>query len=184
VVEYPMTGAQIQALLDFSVSKSGTDFFSQVSGVRFNIVAGKAANIQILRDPDGSSADFVPLDPAATYRVATTDFLAKVAGGYKDLFAGLPSRDTGLEVREQFRAYVKANSPVTGQLDGRITLGAPAAQPTPQPTQAVPGQLPNTGLPAQLPNTSTPMSPVGWLLIIGGVIALLGLALRGRTASI
>lgn len=180
VLEYPMTGAQIQALLDFSVSKAGTDFFSQVSGVRFNIVAGKAANIQILRDP--ASPDFAPLDPAATYRVATTDFLSKVAGGYKDLFAGLAPRDTGLEVREQFRAYVKANSPVSGQLDGRITLGAPTVQPTPQPTQAVPGQLPNTGLPVQLPNTSAPRSPVIWLLAIGGMIGVVGLVLRERSS--
>jgi len=158
VLDYPMTGAQIQALLDFSVSKTGTDFFAQVSGVRFNIVAGKAANLHILRDPGG--ADFVPLDPAATYRVATTDFLSTVAGGYKDLFAGLAPRDTGLEVRERFRAYVKANSPVAGQLDGRITQGAPAVQPTPRPTlPAIPGQLPNTGLPAQLPNTGAPGSP-------------------------
>ena len=184
VLEYRMTGAQIQALLDFSVSKAGTDFFSQVSGVRFTIVAGKAANIHILRDPDSASADFVALDPAGTYRVATTDFLAKVAGGYKDLFAGLTPHDTGLEVREQFRAYVKANSPVTGQLDGRITLGAPASQPTPHPTQpAAPGQLPNTGQPAQLPNTSAPRSPVIWLLVIGAVIGVLGLGLRGRAST-
>jgi 5'-nucleotidase len=184
VVEYLMTGAQIQALLDFSVSKAGTDFFAQVSGVRFTIVAGKAANIHILRDPGSASAEFVPLDPAVTYRVATTDFLAKVAGGYKDLFAGLTPRDTGLEVREQFRAYIKANSPVAGQLDGRISRGAPAIQPTPPPTQpAAPGQLPNTGQPAQLPNTSAPRSPVIWLLVTGAVIGALGVGLRERAAS-
>ena len=66
ILEYPMTGAQIQALLDFSVSKSGTDFFSQVSGVRFNIVAGKATNIQILRDPSNAAAGFAPLDARFT----------------------------------------------------------------------------------------------------------------------
>jgi 5'-nucleotidase len=177
ILEYPMTGAQIQALLDFSVSKSGSDFFAQVSGVRFNIVAGKATNIQILRDPANAAAGFAPLDAAATYRVATTDFLANVAGGYKDLFAGLTPRDTGLEVREQFRGYVKANSPVTGQLDGRIVLGAPAVQPTPP---AAPGQLPNTGRPAQLPNTSTPSNVGWWLLLAGAMLATLGLALRRR----
>ena len=31
-------------------------------------------------------AAFQPLDPAATYRVAATDFQAKIAPGYSDLF--------------------------------------------------------------------------------------------------
>ncbi len=181
VLEYPMSGAQIQALLDFSVAKAGTDFFSQVSGVRFNIVEGKATNIQILRDPTSAAAGFAPLDPAAMYRVATTDFLSKVAGGYKDLFAGLTPRDTGLEVREQFRSYVKANSPVAGQLDGRIVLGPPAVQPTPQPSPPpAPGQLPDTGQPIQLPNTSAPSHPVLGLLLIGGLLGALGFTLRQR----
>ncbi|MBI3799553.1 MAG: bifunctional metallophosphatase/5'-nucleotidase, partial [Deltaproteobacteria bacterium] len=35
VLVYSMTGAQIENLLNYSVSRSGSDFFSQVSGVRF-----------------------------------------------------------------------------------------------------------------------------------------------------
>ncbi len=174
---YQLSGAQVQDILNFSVSKRSTDFFAQVSGVRFNIVDGKATNVQILRDA-ADPASFVPLDPAATYAVATTDFMAKVAGGYKDLFTG-EARDTGLEVREQFRQYIRANSPVSGQLDGRITLGAPTATPTPAPP---PSELPNTGIPASLPNTGAPAASWSLWAALGLLLSLLGLGLRRRMA--
>jgi len=34
---FQMSGAQIQKVPDFSVSRSGSDFFSQVAGVRFTM---------------------------------------------------------------------------------------------------------------------------------------------------
>ena len=120
ILVYSMTGAQIQSLLNYSVSRSGSDFFSQVSGVRFRIVENKATDIQVLKDPANSAAGYLPLDPTATYTVATTDFQGLVAGGYKELFAQATYRDTGLEVRDQVRSFFQARSPVTAQLDGRI----------------------------------------------------------------
>ncbi|MBI1878985.1 MAG: bifunctional metallophosphatase/5'-nucleotidase, partial [Chloroflexi bacterium] len=56
ILVFDMTGAQVQELLNYSVSRSGSDFFSQVSGVRFNIVDGQAANIQLLTDPTNPDA--------------------------------------------------------------------------------------------------------------------------------
>ena len=68
-----------------------------------------------------------PLDPAATYTVATTDFQGKFAGGYKDIFAKASFRDTGIaDIRDRLRADIKAHSPISAALDGRITSGAPA----------------------------------------------------------
>jgi 5'-nucleotidase len=115
-----MTGAQIQNLLDYSVSRRGSDFFSQVSGARFHIKANKATDIQILKDPTNPLAGDSLLDPAATYKVATTDFQGRVAGGYKEIFAPVAYHDTGLEVREQMRNFIQVHSPVSAQLDGRI----------------------------------------------------------------
>src|SRR5262249_12466362 len=85
ILTHQMTGAQLQQILDYSVSKKGTDNFSQVSGVRFTMQDGKAADVQVLADPAAQVADaasWKPLDPAATYLVATTDFQAKIAPGY------------------------------------------------------------------------------------------------------
>jgi len=124
ILVYAMTGTQMQNLLDYSVSRSGSDFFSQVSGVRFRIKGNKAVDMQILKDPANPATGYSPLDPLATYKVATTDFQGLVAGGYKEIFAQAMYRDTGLEVRDQVRRFIQVNSPVTARLDGRITVAA------------------------------------------------------------
>jgi 5'-nucleotidase / UDP-sugar diphosphatase len=172
VLVYTMTGAQIQKLLDYSVSRAGSDFFSQVSGVRFRIAGGQAADIQILKDPANVAAGYAPLDRAATYDVATTDFQGKVAGGYKDIFAPASVRDTGIaDIRDELRAYIKANSPVTARLDGRISSGA-AQQAPGQPTAPA-------GQPAQLPRTGGEM-PAAGLALLGALLLAIGLGARRR----
>ncbi|MEM7028121.1 MAG: 5'-nucleotidase C-terminal domain-containing protein, partial [Chloroflexota bacterium] len=123
VFAYDMTGAQIQTLLDYSVSRSESDFFSQVSGVRFNIVDGKATNIQIIDDPTDFASAYSALDPIATYRVATSNFQGLFAGGYKEIFAEASYTETGLDVWDEVRIFLRTNSPVNAQLDGRIVLG-------------------------------------------------------------
>jgi 5'-nucleotidase/UDP-sugar diphosphatase len=70
-----MTGAQLQRVLDYDASQRGTDAQSYISR------------------PD-------VIDPAATYKVATTDYLAYVA--YKDAFSCERVR-TGLRVRDELR---------------------------------------------------------------------------------
>jgi 2',3'-cyclic-nucleotide 2'-phosphodiesterase (5'-nucleotidase family) len=122
-----MTGAQIQELLNYSVSRRESDSFSQVSGVRFGIEDERATNVQILTDP--AAADYAPLDPAQTYQVATTNFQGLIAGGYKDIFAPANYVDTGLDVWEQMRLYIRSNSPINTQPDGRMSAEAPAALP-------------------------------------------------------
>ncbi len=145
---FDMTGAQVQELLNTSVSRKGSDFFSQVSGVRFNIVNGQATNIQILTDPTNPTAAYSPLNPTATYKVATSDFQALFAAGYKDIFAKATSTDTGLEIREEIRKFLQANSPVTAKLDGRISTGAatPAELPVSGGVTSAPWSLPTVGL--------------------------------------
>jgi 5'-nucleotidase / UDP-sugar diphosphatase len=168
VLVYTMTGAQIQKLLDYSVSRVGSDFFSQVSGVRFRIDGDQAAGIQILKDPSNPSAGYAPLDPAASYSVATSDFQGKVAGGYKDIFAQASFRDTGIaDLRDEVRAYIKANSPVSARLDGRMS-GA-AAQPAPAQQ------------PAQLPKTGGAPATALLVALLGGLLLALGLGARRRS---
>ncbi|HYU20450.1 MAG TPA: bifunctional UDP-sugar hydrolase/5'-nucleotidase [Chloroflexota bacterium] len=121
VLVHELSGSQLQALLDLSVARRGTDNFSQVSGVRFAIREGKAAEILVLVDPTNPAAGFAPLQPDASYQVATTDFQARIAAGYSDIFktaAGV--RDTGIVVNDLMMAKIRASSPVRAELDGRI----------------------------------------------------------------
>jgi 5'-nucleotidase len=171
IVVFPMSGALVQELLDYSVSRRGFDFFAQVSGVRFTIAEGRATNIQLLADPANPAAGYAPLDPAATYQVATTDFQGLVAAGYREIFAraGAPV-NTGIDVRDQVRAYIQANSPVSARLDGRIADAPPASE---APTA-----------PVSLPNTAeVPALPLWGLIGLGLASGGLGLALRRRAAA-
>ena len=99
VLVHELTGAQVQQLLDLSAGRKGTDGFSQVSGVRFTIQDGKAID----------------------YRVAATDFQAKIAPGYSDLFKQAASvTDTGIIVNDLMMSTLKTSSPASAALDGRV----------------------------------------------------------------
>jgi 5'-nucleotidase len=163
VFTYNMTGAQIQELLDYSVSRSESDFFSQVSGVRFNIVEDKAANIQILNDPADVSAGYGPLDPTQTYQVATSNFQGLFAGGYKDIFAQASYTETGLDVWDEVRKFIQTHSPINAQLDGRIVTGLPADQ-----------------IPAILPVSGDSSVSLWSLPVVGVLLVVLGLLTRRR----
>ena len=73
IIVCTMTGAQLQRVLDFSASRKGSDSESFIS------IASA-------------------VDPAGSYKVATTDFLANVA--YRDVFTCDQSK-SGLHVREE-----------------------------------------------------------------------------------
>ena len=171
VLVYDLTGTQIQELLNYSVSRTGSDFFSQVSGVRFNVVNKEATSVQILKDPANPAAGYAALDPAATYAVATTDFQGKIAAGYKDIFAkATAERDTGIaDVRDNIRAFIQANSPIQAVVDGRITVGAATAPAAPQAPATIPAALPSTG--------GVPFAPLAAMLFGGGLIVA-GLLIR------
>ena len=84
ILVYEMSGEQLAKLLAYGRSRAGTDAFAVVSE---------------------SAAD------GATLRVATTDYLAKVAAGYRDFFAGLTPRVTGLHVRDEVRKALARTTP-------------------------------------------------------------------------
>jgi len=116
---YEVKGETLEKILNHSVSQSGTGFFSQVSGVRFIISNGKATSIEVQADLECPDS-FALLNPEATYLVATTNYQGLFAPGYKDLFAGLPYTDTGLDVQKIVKEYMQNNSPASARLDGRI----------------------------------------------------------------
>ena len=81
ILVYPLRGDVVEKLLAYGKSRQGSDSFA--------IVASPNA-----------------IDPARTYRVATTDYLAKNAPGYRDFFAGLTAETPGLHVRDEVRKRI------------------------------------------------------------------------------
>jgi hypothetical protein len=95
--------------------------------------------------------------------VATSNFQGLFAGGYSDIFAPAPYAETGLDVWDEVRTFIRIQSPVSAQLDGRIVTGSPVAQ-----------TLPVSGGSGAAP----------WALSLGGVLLIvLGVLARRRALS-
>lgn len=127
VLTFQLTGAQLQAVIDYAASKRGSDNFGVSSGLRYRVSkaapAGPARDVQVVRDPAAVTPVYDPLVPSATYTVAATDFVALVAGGYSDLFKVATPTDTGAIVNDLLIDYIRKNSPVRGARDGRVQVG-------------------------------------------------------------
>ena len=112
-----LTGAQvIQVLEEGAASRYGT---VQVSGLRwsFDDDAPIGERVRSVSLPDGT-----PIDPAATYRVATNDFMAAGGDQFATLTRGMNPVDTGKDPVDAIVAWLAAHSPVDPQIDGRLTI--------------------------------------------------------------
>ena len=83
ILVYEMRGDGVEKLLAYGDSLKGSDSYA---------IAARPPSI----------------DREKLYRVATTDYLAKVATGYRDFFAGLTPEGAGLHVREEVRKRLAA----------------------------------------------------------------------------
>jgi 5'-nucleotidase len=86
IIVYDVPGERLKRMVAYINTRRDTDMFAQTSGLD------------------------APLDDAKTYRVATTDYLARVAVGYRDFFTGLTPQPTGLRIRDELRKYLAAHS--------------------------------------------------------------------------
>lgn len=123
VLTYQLTGAQLQAVLDYGVSKRGSDNFGVTSGLRYSLSKsspGSARDVQVLRDPSEATPTFEPIQATRVYTVAATDFVALIAGGYSDLFKVAAPSETGAIVNDVIIDYIRRMSPVRGARDGRV----------------------------------------------------------------
>jgi 5'-nucleotidase len=78
ILVYSLPGEAVEKLLAYGASRQGSDSFAIVARPR-------------------------AIDLKRTYRVATTDYLARNAPGYRDFFAGLTPETRGLHVRDEVR---------------------------------------------------------------------------------
>jgi 5'-nucleotidase len=173
-----LTGAQLKEALENGVSQLETTAgrFAQVSNMRYSYDASRAVGDRVtgVQLGDGNGG-YTALDPAASYRVATINFLVAGGDGYTVFTQGTNKLDTGLLDVDVTTEYVTARSPVNPQVEGRIVVGGTL------PGAAAPvGSQPTT--PATLPNTGGDLSPL-WVLAALGAGALGGGArLRGRAS--
>ena len=78
ILVYTLRGDAVEKLLAYGKSREGSDSFAIVAAPK-------------------------TIDAARMYRVATTDYLARTAPGYREFFAGLTAETPGLRVRDELR---------------------------------------------------------------------------------
>jgi 5'-nucleotidase len=125
VLLYRLTGEQLQAVLDYGVSKRGSDNFGVTSGLRYTVSKAspdRARDVQVLRDPSEPTPTFEPLQTARVYTVAATDFVALIAGGYSERFKVATPTDTGAIVNDLIIDHIRRLSPVRAARDGRVRV--------------------------------------------------------------
>lgn len=121
-VKLAVTGDMIRAALENGVSDvaNAAGRFPQVSGLSFTADLTK---------PPGQRIETIivagrPLDPAASYTLATNDYMASGGDGYLALEAGKPllgARD-GKLMANDVMAYITAQKTVAPKVEGRIGL--------------------------------------------------------------
>jgi 5'-nucleotidase len=124
-----VTGAQLLAALENGVSQveSGGGRFPQVAGIRFTFAptAVAGARIRQVEILDLERGSYRPLSPQESLVVTTSDYLAGGGDGYGAFAAASARYDTGWLVSDVFADYVRARSPLSAAVEGRILAEGP-----------------------------------------------------------
>jgi len=158
-VVLPVTGGELQEILNDGAAQLGTPNFPQVSGVTFNVYNGQAYDIRIRN---------VELDLFAQYQLVTTDALAEGNYGYATLGTIAQCSYTGRLVRDIVRQRLASGEVAMATVDvnhKRIALAAqrPATYGTSPATtldtsvarfEEVPEEMPATQPQAEQPPAS------------------------------
>jgi 5'-nucleotidase/UDP-sugar diphosphatase len=125
VSTFELKGSDVVAALENGVSQveSGAGRFPQVSGIRFSWDGSKEAGKRIVSvEVLGADGSYSAIDPNATYSLVSNDFMRRGGDGYsvfKDNSTN--AYDGGSPLDIVLGDYIKANSPINPQVEGRIT---------------------------------------------------------------
>jgi len=116
-----MRGEDVLALFEYIASvPQGAGAWAQVSAeVRYTIEYPADGSKGILRD---LTIGGKPIDPAATYRLVTNDYLMGGGDGYAVLARRISSYNTSVTLRDAIIAYARAAKELTPTTDGRIVV--------------------------------------------------------------
>lgn len=121
VVELKVSGETLLAALENGVSKVEqlAGRFPQVSGMQYRYDPSQPAGSRIVSTMIGSE----PIDPGATYRLATNDFVAGGGDGY-NMLADAPrlvTANEGALLSDLIINRIEALTPISPEAHGRIT---------------------------------------------------------------
>jgi len=117
LVTMELTGAQVKQVLEEGAnSQYGT---VQVSGLTWAYDADAPFGNRVTRVtlPDGTL-----IDPNATYKIATNNFMATGGDQFTTLTQGQNTTDTQINLVDAVVRYLEENSPVDPQVEGSLTV--------------------------------------------------------------
>ncbi len=122
VVVIEITGQQLKDALEVGVSlyPETNGGFAHVGGMRYAFDPAKPVGERITEILVGGA----PYDPAATYKLATNDFIAAGGDNYA-MFADCPVLFNLGWMDEVIIEYLKEHSPVSPAVEGRVTMATP-----------------------------------------------------------
>ncbi|HAF71425.1 MAG: Ser/Thr protein phosphatase/nucleotidase, putative [Acetothermia bacterium 64_32] len=122
LVVLEVKGEQVLAALENGVSmvEELKGRFPHVAGLRFVWDPARPAGFRIVSAEVLLEGTWQPLDPAANYRLATSNYLAAGGDGYEMFKEALNSWNLGFVDYEVLAEYVQAHTPVSPQVEGRI----------------------------------------------------------------
>jgi len=131
---FELTGADVWVALENGVGRVELDDelnpkvdgasgrFLQVSGLRYVYDATQEAGSRIVSADVLQDGEFVSLDLEAVYTVASNDFMRGGGDGYDVLETqAINPYDFGSPLDGVVADYIAANSPITAELDGRVS---------------------------------------------------------------
>jgi 5'-nucleotidase / UDP-sugar diphosphatase len=127
VATFDVTGADLLASLESGVSRahdkttSGTGRFPQVAGLRYAFDPAKPEGARIssaeVRDASGA---YRPVDPSATYKAVTNNFVRAGGDGYSLFAKARNAYDYGPNLETVVSEYIRTTGPVAPAVEGRI----------------------------------------------------------------
>lgn len=102
-----MTGVQVDSLAQ-QVARLGGE---PIAGFSFVIDGSQATDIRVAG---------APLDPARTYRLVTSDYLANGGGNMPALWSPAGRQDLGVLLRDTYIRHIQAMGTIRPSVDGRI----------------------------------------------------------------
>ena len=198
VATFSLKGSDLLAVLENSVSRAenpeneGTGRFLQVAGLRYvwdptQPEGQRIVSVEV-RNADGT---YSPLDPEAVYKVAANNYIRNGGDGYSVLKDNaIDPYDFGPLLADVVMDYIKANSPVEAQIEGRITQGqaptpTPEATATPEPTatpKPQPTATPEPPTPTAQPTPAPAAEASGWAWI--WVLSVLAVFVGGLAVAL
>jgi 2',3'-cyclic-nucleotide 2'-phosphodiesterase (5'-nucleotidase family) len=125
LVEFDLTGAQVLDLLRVVIQKGDAQ-----SGARVIYRQNAEKKMELLSARLLVNGQAKEIDPAATYKVISIDYLLRVKGDYSMLQQAKASKPLGLTIRDVMIDYVKAEvaagRDIKATLDGRFQYERPA----------------------------------------------------------